>query len=319
MTLLHYRVIVVGLEDGRFEAYTRAFPSLAVVGESVFEAVGAAREQMAAIIEQCARDGRRPPPPDREAVAIEMVSLPFDERKSGRPNVQVDVMTGKVHREGREVPLRGSSLALVVSLATHERDLSIEELCDRLYPGTPLEQAYGSLKMCVYRTRKQLGTGIVETTQRGYRLWPQTVVDTRFLPQIVRAVRARSTGKAIESRLGTIFERLVKGRPAAYASWEWFHPIEREFHTAAREIGAYLAERALREARAGRALEIAHALAAVDPLDETARELEIKVYLSRGDRASALHAYRAYAADLSEQHGMEPSAALRALIESTAS
>ena len=313
---LQYRVIVVQAAPECFEAYVRAFPGLSVSAPSAQEAVEAARAEIERIVDEHAKDGRMPPEPDREAVAIELVSVSFEPPPELRTNVQIDVITGEVHKDGKEVPVRGTALALLVSLATEARGLSIDALCDRLYPGITGDQAYGALKMCVYRARKQLGVrGVIETTERGYRLAENVVVDTRFLPPIVRAVRARSIAKAIEIRLDGIFEHLISGRPAAYGTWEWFEPVERSFRDAAREIALYLANRALREDNVQRGLEIARAIAALDPLDETAHELEIRAHLSRGDRASALQTYRRYVRDLHEQHGMEPSPALRSLVE----
>jgi DNA-binding SARP family transcriptional activator/predicted RNase H-like HicB family nuclease len=317
---LHYRVIVVQLEDERFEAYVRAFPSLSVFGRTAAEAIDAARTRMADLLKEYARSGRRLPPPDREAATIELVGVPFDSREHYRPNVQVDIVTGKVYKDGTALSLRGTALELIVALAVDGREVSVETLCERLYPGIQRDQAYSALKMSIYRARKQLGSAAaIRTTERGYRIAEDVVVDTRFLPQIVRAIRERSIAKAIEARLETIFEQLVTGRPAAYEPWEWFVPFERALCDAAREIGLYLANRALRDGAPQRALEIARALATLDPLDETAYELEIRVHLARGDRGSALQAFRRYADDLQARHGMDPSPALRALVDPVSS
>lgn len=315
--MLQYRVIVVQLPDGNFEAYVRAFPSLHIVRPSATEAVDGARVEMTRLLDEHAKSGRHPPPPDREAVMIELVAVPFEARAGYRPTVQVELVTGRVLKDGEELSIRGTALALLVSLAAENRDMSIDALSERLYPGVPGDQAYAALKMAVYRVRKQLGVrGAIETTEHGYRLADDdVVVDTRFLPQVVRAIRTRSVPKAIESRLDAIFEHLTAGRPAVYGAWEWFAPIERNLRLAATEIGLYLANRALREDDSQRALEIAAALESLDPLDESACELEIRVHLARGDRDSARQAYRRYAAGLQELHGMEPSPALRSLVE----
>jgi DNA-binding SARP family transcriptional activator len=314
--MLQYRVIIVQLHDGRFEAYVRAFPSLSVIRPTAAQALEAAREEMTKILDDYANDGRQAPPPDREAVAIELVSVPFEHRAARRFNVQVDVITGQIRKNGAELPIRGTAQALLVMLASEGRDVSVDTLRERLHPHLPPDQAYDALKMNVYRARRQIGVSqVIQTTPRGYRISDDVVVDTRFLPQIVRAIRARSVAKAIETRLEGIFERLIAGRPAAYESWDWFEPIERTLRSWAREIGAYVAERALREGDAERALEIAHALCALDPLDETACELQVRAHLARSDRASALMTYRRYADDLHMQHGMEPSPALRALVD----
>lgn len=312
---LRYRVIIYR-EGTTFEGYVRAFPSLRVQGKTAQDALEAARAEIARVLEEYARDGRRPPTPDRDADVVELLDFAFEPKAQYRPKIQLDVVSGKVFVDGAEAAVRGSALALVVALACEPRDVSTETLSQRLYPGTAREQAYDALKMCVYRARKQLGgPGAIETTERGYRLADDVIVDIRFLNQIVRAIRSRSIAKAIEMRLDAIFEQLVGGRPAAYATWEWFAPLERTLCEAAREIGLYLADRALRAGDSERALQLARRLTEMDPLDETAHELAIRVHLARGDRASALQRFRRYADDLQAQHGMEPSPALRALVE----
>lgn len=309
-----YRIIVYR-EGAHFEAYARAFPSVHVRGNSAGQAVEAARAEIQRILAEYARDGRRPPTADREPVAVELLAFAFESNAQYRPRVQVEILSGKVSKDGAEVAVRGTNLALLVCLACEPRDVSTESLSSRLYPGVAREQAYDALKMCVYRTRKQLGgRGVIETTERGYRLAVEVVVDVRFLNQIVRAIRTRSIAKAIETRLDVIFEQLVSGRPAVYETWEWFAGIERTLHDAAREVGLYLANRALRNDDPQRALQIAQLLMEVDPLDETAQELAIRVHLARGDRASALHTFRRYVEELHTRHAVEPSPALRALI-----
>lgn len=312
---VQYRVIIVR-SGAHFEAYVRAFPSLNVTGATPEEALEAAREEIARLLDECAREGRRPPVADREAVAVELVSFEFEPEGEYRPNVHVEITSGRVFKDGEDVAARGSTLALLVSLAIDPRDVSTEVLSERLYPGISREQAYDALKMCVYRARKQLGgRGVIETTERGYRLSDAVVIDVRFLNQIIRAIRTRSVAKAIETRLDAIFDQLMAGRPAVFEAWEWFAGMERTLRDAAREVGLYLAQRALRSNDPERALTIAQQLTALDALDETVHELAIRVHLTRGDRASALQAYRRYAEDLQAQHGMEPSPALRALIE----
>lgn len=315
MTTLSYRVIVVRGARSGYEAYVRAFPGLHVTGKTPEETIASARAELGKILADYAQEGRRPPTPDRDAVAIELVCVPFETKAQPRPNIHLEITTGVVLKDGEEILVRGAALALLVSLACEPRDVSTEVLSERLYPGIPRDQAYDALKMCVYRARKQLGgRGVIETSERGYRLAESVVVDVRFLNQIVRAVRTRSVAKAIETRLDVIFEQLIAGRPAAYAAWEWFTGTERSLRSASREIGLYIAHRALRENDPERALEIAQRLVDLDPLDETVHELLIRIHLARGDRASALQTFRRYVDDLQEHHRMEPSPALRALV-----
>ena len=312
---LRYRVVVVPQAYG-FRGIVHAFPELHVVGDTQRAVLDNARRQILGALAEYERSGRALPPADADAVAVEMVPVEFETQTPALVRVQIDVITGCVRKDGAEVPVRGATLALLVLLATEPREVSTESLCERLYPGSGSDQAYDALKMAIYRARKLLGArGVIETTERGYRVAENVVVDIRFLAQIVRAVRSRSIAKAIETRLDAIYDRLAAGRPAVYASWEWFDPVERNLRLASREIGSYLAERALRERNTERALEVAQQLTLLDPLDEAAHELTARVHLARGDRASALHAYRRYAEDLQRQHGMDPSPAFRALVE----
>lgn len=313
---LRYRVIVVSTEDGRFEASARAFASLRVQAASVQGAIDAARVEIARRLDAIARDGRQPPPADHQAVAVEMIALPFEIDASAHHDVQIEVTTGKVHKDGVEIAVRGGMLELLILLAMEPREVPVERLSRQMYPEVSADQAYDALKTCVYRTRKQLGAhSAIQTSERGYRLDQTVVTDVRFLPQIVRAIRSSCIPKALESRLEVIFARLAAGRPAAYMAWEWFEPYERSLRSSAREIGLYLCRRALRQAEPDRALEIAEALVQLDLLDETAHEVAIRAHLARSDPASAMQAFRRYAQDLYREHHMEPSPALRALVE----
>jgi len=126
---LHYRVIVVQLEEARLEAYVRAFPSLSVFGRTAAEAIDAARTHMSELLKSYAQSGRRPPPPDRQAAAMELVAVQFDSHEQYRPNVQIDVVTGKVYKDGNALSLRGTTLELTVALAADGREVSVETLC----------------------------------------------------------------------------------------------------------------------------------------------------------------------------------------------
>ena len=63
---LHYRVVVFRTEDAQYKAYVRAFPSLGVRGATPEKTIDAARREIVRILGEYAREGRRPPAPDRE-------------------------------------------------------------------------------------------------------------------------------------------------------------------------------------------------------------------------------------------------------------
>lgn len=292
------RVILEPREGGGYDVAVPAFPDIRAFADTQDKALEAARKAIAAAIEFD-------------------VELQADAEPQSSVPVQVNINKGTVYRGDDRVQPRGVTLALLVALAIEPRDISNETLCERLYPQTPFDQAYNSLKMTVYRARQQLGQNIIQTTERGYRLADSVIVDIRFLPQIVRAIRSRSIPKALQDRLGVIFEELMHGRPGVFQTWEWFARTERSLQRAAREIGLYIGERALEAGKPISALDVARPLIGRDVLDEGAYELAIRAHLAMGNRASALLEYRAYSGRLQDQMGIEPPLALRRLIEVT--
>lgn len=297
---MKYRAILSRRQSGGFIVSLPAFPGVTATGETEEAALAAARSALV------------------DAISFEVEHR--NEHEPPRPHVQIDVNKGLVSREGRSVQLRGVSLALMVALATHPGEISRAELCARLYPGAAAEQAYNALKMSIHRARQQLGgNGAIETTEGGYKLADDAIVDIRFLPQVLRAIRNRSIPRAIEERLPQIFEDLYVGRPAVYSSWEWFAPTERVLQRVMREIGLYLGDRALKSGNPVAALDMARRLITRDLLDEGAYDLAIRAHLARGNRASALMEYRSFAGRLEAEMGMEPSPELQRLVENAPS
>jgi DNA-binding SARP family transcriptional activator len=170
--------------------------------------------------------------------------------------------------------------------------------------------------MCVHRARGQLADpSAVVVSRGGYALAPEIDVDLRWLQRALERIRRDAVPEGDLPRLEEIFERLVRGRPAAFANWEWFEPVERELEAATREVGAYVAARALRAGDHVRALGIAHALTKLDPLDEAARQIAISAHIAANDRGAAILEYRGYRELLREELDVEPSAELLRLLE----
>lgn len=293
---VRYRVVVEPRGEGGFNVWIPELPEISASGATEEEALRAARVAISSAI-------------------IFDVQSHSDRAAQPVGPVQLNVNSGTIYRAREQLQARGMILAVLIVLATQPRGLSAEALCEQLYPNTPFDQAYSALKMSVYRTRQLVGQDIIERTQRGYQLASDVIVDIRFLPQIVRAIRERSVAEALEERLASIFEDLMEGRPAVFATWEWFASTERMLQGAAREIGLYIGERALRNEKALLALDVARRLSAADSLDEGACELVIRALLAMGNRASALLEYRAYCGRLEDRMGIEPSLAIRRLIE----
>ena len=204
----------------------------------------------------------------------------------------------------------------VVALAIESHPVGRERLVDRVWPDLHDESAYNALKMCVHRTRQQLADpNAIIVTRGGYTLAPDIEVDLRALEAALE--RIRRSPDANEPGLEGAFDRLVRGRPSFFANWEWFGPIERILESATHEVGAFVAEHAVRRGDHVRALAIAQMLVKLDPLDEAARRVAIRAHLAANDRGAAILEYRSYKAMLHEELDVEPSADLKHLLEAS--
>jgi DNA-binding SARP family transcriptional activator len=223
---------------------------------------------------------------------------------------------GTVSRGEEHVDVSEGVLALLTALAVESQAVSRDRLVDRLWPDLQDESAYNALKMCVHRTRQQLADpSAVVVSRGGYALAPEVEVDLRRLQRTLERVRRDAVPDADLGPLEETFARLVRGRPATFANWEWFEPVEAALETATHEVGAFLGERALRSGDHVRALAIAQALTKLDPLDERARQITISAHLAANDRGAAILEYRGYKALLRSELDVEPSADLKRLLE----
>jgi DNA-binding SARP family transcriptional activator len=228
----------------------------------------------------------------------------------------ISLADGTVSRGGEPVEVSDGVLALLAALAV-EPHVSREGLIDRLWRDLPDDSAYNALKMCLHRARRQLGDpAAIVVARGGYALARGIRVDLRILQH---ALQRQAAGDAIPetdfSGLETTFAHLARGRPAAFANWEWFEPVEKTLVAATHELGAVLGERALHAGEHVRALATAHALIRLDPLDERARRVAIHAHLAADDRGAAVLEYRGYKAVLKTELDVEPSPDLKQLLD----
>ena len=228
----------------------------------------------------------------------------------------ISLADGTVSRGDEPVEVSDGVLALLAALAV-EPHVTRDRLIDRLWPDLPDDSAYNALKMCVHRARRQLGDpAAIVITRGGYALAREIRVDFRVLQHALERHEAGDVIPEAElSELGATFARLARGRPAAFANWEWFEPVEKTLVAATHELGAVLGERALRAGEHVLALAIAHALIRLDPLDERARRVAIGAHLAADDRGAAVLEYRGYKAVLHAELDVEPSSDLKRLLD----
>jgi DNA-binding SARP family transcriptional activator len=236
-----------------------------------------------------------------------------------RGGLVVELVTGRVVRDGHAITLAEREHALLTAVAMRAEAMSRDRLTDLLWPDLAESAARNAFHVCLHRLKQRLGDDdVVVRTREGYRLGSEVRVD---LWEIDRALGTLRTDGALDARqaagLRELYDRLRATRPPKFEEWEWFEQTERHLRELRCEVAQALAKHALAEHRAQDALTLCHEMIAYDPCDEPAREIAIRAYLENGDRAAALRHFRQYRDVLAAELQCEPSDALAKLVGAT--
>jgi DNA-binding SARP family transcriptional activator/tetratricopeptide (TPR) repeat protein len=236
-----------------------------------------------------------------------------------RGGLVIELVTGRVVRDGQPVALAEREHALLTAVAMRAEALSRDRLTDLLWPDLGENAARNAFHVCLHRLKSRLGDdNVVTRTREGYRLGSEVRVD---LWEIDRALGTLRTDGALDARQATglreLYDRLRATRPPKFEEWEWFEQTERHLRELRCEVAQALAKHALAEQRTADALALCHEMIDYDPCDEPAREIAIRAYLESGDRAAALRHFRQYRDVLAAELQCEPSDALAKLVGAT--
>lgn len=199
---------------------------------------------------------------------------------------------------------------LLAFLALHDQPMLRDYVAGTLWLESNDAHAAGSLRSALWRTRR-LGPRLVESRGRRLELAPVVAVDVRAVVTWARRVLDPST----ELRGADVTPIWQPGQllPDWYEDWV---EIERE---RLRELRAHALEavchRLTTAGRFGEAIEAGLAAVRDEPLRESAHRVLIGVHLAEGNRAAALHHYRAFALLLRDEVGMSPSSRMEQLME----
>jgi DNA-binding SARP family transcriptional activator len=222
---------------------------------------------------------------------------------------------GSVERDGAQLDISEGSWSLLTALAIEGRPAKRDALCDKLWPNLPLEAARNALKMCVRRTRMQLGdAGAIVSFKGGYVLGAEVEVDLRDLTTLRTAVEREGAALAEFPEAPAIFERLRRGRPAMALDLEWFESTEHWLQRTTVLLGEFIARDALQHDDNARALQIGEYLTKLEPFDEAGPSLAIAAHLAAKRRGAAVAEYGHYRKVLDAELGVEPSEQLKGLL-----
>ena len=212
---------------------------------------------------------------------------------------------------GRRLELPLPAQRLLAFLALHDQPTLRGYVAGTLWLESNEAHAAGSLRSALWRTRR-MGPRLVESHGRRLELASVVAVDVRAVVTWARRVLDPST-ELNGADVAPIW-RPGQLLPDWYEDWV---EIERE---RLRELRAHaleaLCHRLTAAGRFGEATEAGLAAVRDEPLRESAHRVLIGVHLAEGNRAAALHRYRAFALLLREEVGMSPSSRMEQLMAS---
>ncbi len=238
---------------------------------------------------------------------------------SAASGIVVELVSGRVMRDGEPVALAEREHALVTAIALRPEVLSRERLTDMLWPDLGERAARNAFHVCLHRAKARLAYDeAIARTADGYRFGAGVRVDLWEIERSIAALRIDGPlDDAGAAALRSIHERLRLDRPPKFETWEWFGPTERRLRELRCAVAQALARHALDAGRTQDALALCHDMIAYDPCDEPAREIAIRAYLAAGDHAAALRHFRQYRDVLQAELQCDPPASLARLVGAT--
>jgi hypothetical protein len=168
--------------------------------------------------------------------------------KLHRDVLHIDVARGQVRRGTQLLPVSDRGLELLAALALLPAGTAKEDVAGAIWPALDGEAALNTLKMCVSRTRAQLGDKeAISSTRRGYSLSEHVGVDVREFERLLRDVRGADTlGEQLRRQVDEAIAALA-GRERSYAAaWPWFPTHAAHLDELLRELKLVLAKDAFK-------------------------------------------------------------------------
>jgi len=212
----------------------------------------------------------------------------------------------------KPVPLIWSAQRLVALLALTEQPPSRACVAGTLWPETTEARANANLRSSLWRVQRACGRLVIALPQR-LVLAPEVTVDVHSA--ITGAHRMLDSADPCEDILGVEMMSLLSGDvlPDWYEDdWVVMHR-ERYHHLRLHALEAMCA-RLSAARRYGEAVQAGLAAVSAEPLRESAHQALVSVHLAQGNRFEATRQYESCRRLLHSELGLEPSAALRALL-----
>lgn len=157
-------------------------------------------------------------------VAARVARSPLNVR---REELALDVVRARVRRGAEVLHVADRGLELLAALALLPAGTSKDALAAAIWPELEGDAALNSLKVCVSRTRAQVGDkDVIFSTKRGYVLSERVVVDIDEYERLARGLRdAERLSEPVRRQVAEAAGALLAfdaNRRSPHAEWAWF-------------------------------------------------------------------------------------------------
>lgn len=215
----------------------------------------------------------------------------------------------ELRKDGEALKLPLSAQRLVALLALHARPLQRAYVAGTLWLDGSDERAAANLRTAVWRLRR-IDRSLIETTPTHIALGGGVAVDVHeTFDQARRLLDPSLECDDIETIADALSADLL---PDWYDDWVLLE--QERFRQARLHALEALCERLTAARHYGPAIDAGVAAVAGEPLRESAQRVLISAFIAEGNASEALRQYRSYGRILREELGLEPSAAMVALV-----
>jgi DNA-binding SARP family transcriptional activator len=249
----------------------------------------------------------------RGVLATRSMSLPRAILESAlRPNragrIDVGILRGAVHRDGSAIDISGGEFAILSTLALAGRPQTIRSLGNTLWPERDEDSAYNLVKVYFHRIRSRVGRkDVIQTAGTGFRLASDVGIDVIAAESVLRTTAGNAGLTALEQQvLEEAHAAFAGGGYRRLSRLDNYSAMERRFTVLGGELASRLCAHAWSHDDPQRALAIADAHHAAEPLDEVGMELVIRAHKALGNRDAAVRRFRCYADAIRSELDVDP-------------
>jgi DNA-binding SARP family transcriptional activator len=218
----------------------------------------------------------------------------------------------RVERDGRAIEFdTRKAIALLAYLILEGRTQSRDQLAAMFWPDADQDRARASLRRTLSPVRTALGDDVLRTDTLRVEVAPGTLaVDVERFRELVRTGRLEDAASVYRGDFLAGFS--LKDSPEFE---DWQSARQGELRDELRGALGRLASDATSAASRTRAIAHARRMIELDPLDELAHQMLMRLYASSGDRAAAMRQYGECVRVLDAELGVAPMPETKELYE----